>query len=310
MRYYKSICLALTAVGLFFTLLFLINRSNWSFCNPLDTEAVGQYGDFVGGVIGTLITIVLLYVTFTLQRQTFDEQREVSRKSIDLTAVQRMNDKFFSLFRIYQDTVANFYAIKGDEYLRGKDAVRQKADELLENFDANANPSYLRKNATREFLTKFYAVNSDFASVYFRLLYRMLDELERTDDVTHEQRIRYIKILRSQFTEAELMLIRYNAMTEMGANFRKYINKYNLLKHLPPMDLLEFKNWLPNNVSKEQMQGMNMVLLSLRKSMVKALNGEKVLDIKGNSERYRLKVIVSPHYDSIETVLIRQTDKR
>lgn len=48
---------ALLALILF--LGFLHKRTLFRFEYPLDTEAVGQYGDFIGGVVGTIISAVL-----------------------------------------------------------------------------------------------------------------------------------------------------------------------------------------------------------------------------------------------------------
>ena len=43
----------------------------------LDTEAVGQYGDFMGGVVGTFLSVVLLFFTFSLQREDSDNNVQV-----------------------------------------------------------------------------------------------------------------------------------------------------------------------------------------------------------------------------------------
>lgn len=51
------------------------------------TDIVGQYGDFVGGVVGTILSIVLLYYTFGLQR-------EDSKKNARIYELQQLNDKF------------------------------------------------------------------------------------------------------------------------------------------------------------------------------------------------------------------------
>lgn len=47
-------------------------------------------------------------------------------------------------------------------------------------------------------------------------------------------------------------------MTYYGENFIEYINKYNILKHLPIFELLEFKDWW-SNLNAEERMGLDMV---------------------------------------------------
>lgn len=68
--YVNTICLLSVLISLGFTIGFLHGRE--IFCwekYVLDTEVVGHFGDFIGGAIGTLVSIVLLYHTLKLQRR-------------------------------------------------------------------------------------------------------------------------------------------------------------------------------------------------------------------------------------------------
>ena len=67
--------------------------------------------------------------------------------------------------------------------------------------------------------------------------------MQTIDDanVDDDTKRRYAKIFRCQISEEELILLRYNASTHYGKKMQVYINRYNLLKHLPKMHLLEFK---------------------------------------------------------------------
>lgn len=73
-------------------------------------------------------------------------------------------------------------------------------------------------------------------------MYRIC-ELTDKAQIEDNKKKEYIKILRAQLTGSELLLLRYNAQTSEGENFKPYINKYNLLKHLPMFELLEFNQW-------------------------------------------------------------------
>jgi hypothetical protein len=59
--------------------------------------------------------------------------------------------------------------------------------------------------------------------------------------LSSEQKNFYSKIVRSQFTEFELFILYYNSQTQYGEKFYPLILRYNLLKHLPILTKLEFK---------------------------------------------------------------------
>jgi hypothetical protein len=54
-------------------------------------------------------------------------------------------------------------------------------------------------------------------NAHMRILYQLFTLLE-TDDIEDNYKIRYTKLLRSQMTDKELILIRYNCMTGRGKN--------------------------------------------------------------------------------------------
>ena len=70
------------AVALLLCIGFLIGfahgRNLWHWENyVLDTEIVGHYGDFIGGVIGTFLSVILLYYTFYHQRKDSSRNSKV-----------------------------------------------------------------------------------------------------------------------------------------------------------------------------------------------------------------------------------------
>lgn len=64
----------------------------FSFSAPIDTTIWGQFGDFIGGTLGTifsLISVMLVVWTFKTQNKTSE--------------TQRFNDLFFELIKLYQE---------------------------------------------------------------------------------------------------------------------------------------------------------------------------------------------------------------
>lgn len=259
--------------------LFIFHERNVAIDEAVATDIVGQYGDFIGGVVGTILSIVLLYYTFGLQR-------EDSKKNARIYELQQLNDKFFKLMDVYNEQLKHLVYKDDDETYWGKEALHRYLQDIQAGFDETTSYNLRRKRAVDAYF-EFYANNRDFAPLYFRTLYRLLEEIDGSGSNVYEEKIKYIKIIRSQFSDSELVFIRYNAMTPMGANFAPYINRYNLLKHLPPLELLEFKEW-KGMLTTQQANALNVILLNVKKGLVQMLSGLWVKTINSSAKKYRI----------------------
>lgn len=252
-------------------LLFTINQT-YNSSLPIATDIVGQYGDFVGGVIGTLLTVGLLYLTFKSQIEEFGRNASVF-------ATQQFNDNFFHLLKQYQEIVnsliVKYPVSESSNYehlkeIRGKEAVHYFCNQIQETYDKDDNNSG-RKAAVR-YYQEFYANHKDFAPIYFRTLYRILDLVDRSR-LDEKEKVRYAKILRSQMTDYELSLLRYNAMTVIGKPMRGYIVKYNLLKHTSFFDIIEY-HYFASRFQIIDQHRVNMILYIIRKLFHEVAHGQ------------------------------------
>ncbi len=259
--------------------LFIFYERNVAIDEAVATDVVGQYGDFIGGVVGTILSIVLLYYTFGLQR-------EDSKKNARIYELQQLNDKFFKLMEIYNEQLKHLVYKDDDETYSGKEALHRYLQDMQAGFEETTSYNQRRKRAVEAYF-EFYANNRDFAPLYFRTLYRLLEEIDGSGSNVYEEKIKYIKIIRSQFSDSELVFIRYNAMTPMGTNFAPYINRYNLLKHLPPLELLEFKEW-KSMLTTQQANALNVILLNVKKGLVQMLSGLWVKTMNSSGKKYRI----------------------
>lgn len=207
---------------------------------PFATDIIGQYGDFVGGFIGTIVSVSLLY--YTLQSQIKD-----STRNSQIYTTQQLNEMFFRLLQEYNSLVETLKVTYNDGAddgtpinLQGKEALHYFY-ETLKNEAKEECPTIERKIAV-EYYKSFYSMYQDFTPPYFRVLYRMFNLITEAE-IEESQRVQYAKLLRAQFTSTEVIFMRYNAMTQLGKNFRNYINEYNLLKHIRPLELMEFNKY-------------------------------------------------------------------
>lgn len=257
----------------------------------LNTEIVGHYGDFIGGFIGTLLSVGLLYYTLYLQRKESEQNAKVYKK-------QQLNDDFYHLMSLYQDTLKTLSFDEADSEFKlyGKEALHSYLDDMCLGFDDSKHIS-LRKKAVLTYLD-FYGSYSDFAPIYYRTLYRMCELLYNQEDDTEYKNVELIKILRSQLSDAELVLMRYNVQTRMGKKFQQYVNSFNLLKHLPPLDLLEYKKYRKMLNDNKLISMLNIVLVQLRQKM------EDILDVTNNTH------ITVNEYQSVVSISVKTSDRR
>lgn len=252
-------------IGLVLAAIVFLFCSSWKFSGTIDEAVIGQFGDFVGGVIGTLLAFAasLLYFIalkeqqkdvktnqdalnqqieeFSKQVEELEKSREVNQRQLDTMALQQYESTFYSYFNIYtqvKDKISN----KGKEHPlqsvigKLKGAIKQ---ERLENMSSIEAHTY----AIDEYCKLFVSNRSDI-SHYFRTLYRLLtiaDSCPLNDD-NGNAKMKYIKIIRSQLSDDELLLIYYNCHSTYAGKSRRLISEYNLLKHLSPIHKFEILN--------------------------------------------------------------------
>lgn len=223
-------------------------------------ELLGTYGDFIGGVLGTIFALISTLILI----RTFNQQRAVTEKNKEQIENQRFNDLFFELLRLYQSETAELCGqiVKKQQNniiemnYNNKDFYDVEKISLQKKFQPTTSYDKNRQVSLNLYMS-FYIKHRTKIAACFRTLYRIYDLLDKSD-LRENIKNNYLKIIRAQLTDSELFFIRYNAMTYYGANFITYINKYNILKHLPAFELLEFKDWWMN-LNKSERMGINIV---------------------------------------------------
>ena len=98
-----------TVIGISIIFWFII-RGIWyeNFINiktPIDLENASKIGDFIGGFVGvifTLVGVILLFETLVLQRKELTDSRKVFER-------QQFENKFFSLLNLYQEILSTLH---------------------------------------------------------------------------------------------------------------------------------------------------------------------------------------------------------
>ena len=212
----------------------------WGVSYPADHSQWGLYGDFIGGVLGTLVAgFSVYYLIRTLrEQQQANERVSINYKDVaEVYQVQQFDNNYQHLIKLYQEAIGGY---KHDDAI-GRSALKQKIRVLSDKeFDHTVNYKMRVMSARSLFEREFYIPNRVDAAVHFRVLYQIFNLIDSSELDERKYKARYAKLVRSQIDEDELVLLRYNCWCKYGEKMRTLINHYNLLKHLPPLSLLEF----------------------------------------------------------------------
>jgi len=251
----------LVILGLVIILWFLFRGFFYdNFINlkeKISLDNASKIGDFIGGIVGaifTLVGIVLLYETLSFQRKELKESRQVFEK-------QQFENTFFGLLNLYKDIVQSIHIedFIGQTYT-GQDFFVKKKDECYDSFQYT-NSIFKNRKIAIDTYVNYYTENKEQIAHYFRTLYRIFKTID-TSNFTPKEKMFYAKIVRAQLSESELFFINYNACTQAGKNFRELIVKFNIIKHLPLLEKLEFKEW-KEKLTQEKVNSINIVFMGL-----------------------------------------------
>lgn len=305
-----------------FSIFIFSKNQEFNFSNPIASDIWSHLGSFVGGLLGTIISYIgirLLVGTLSAQRQANLETIKNNNENRKVYLLQLFDNNFNTLLKLYEETI-NSYTYKETvnvdnkdkeiEYL-GRAALHKIAEKLRTEYSISSEKKYINKvkAATITIDNNFYIPNRDIASVHFRTLYQIF-QLIRESEIEENKKVLYAKIMRGQMTEDELFFLRYNCLSPYGIKMRININKYNLLKHLQVLNLIEFSLWR-TKLNRESMNSIDTQFTDLKKKIKdKLLSSNKCEEIVKYSEKYIYKLKVENQNKKIIIELHKDLNKK
>lgn len=261
-RFSKILIFLGSLILIFALVLFCYKAVLFNTNVPIKTDVFGQFGDVIGGVVGSLWAlagVILFYLglmeqrkdiktnqnaldkqiqalenqnkEIELQRQEYEmarnifaEQRDVLKEQSKTSRIQQFDSTFYSLLDVY-------IKIRNDIFF-SEDKVIDLINTEMSAIDYSSLLVRDKIKKTNEKYQEVYISNKSTISHYLKTIYRLYKIIDEQSELTEKSKYSYSKIIRSQFTENELYLIYYNAHSLYGVNFRPLILKYNILKHL------------------------------------------------------------------------------
>ncbi len=248
-------------------IVFFLWKSNFNIDSPIDHTKFGTFGDFMGGILGSiwgLAGVLLFYIAlkdqkedirlnreallkqiealelqnneFILQREELIETRKIFTEQSKTLKKQSFESTYFSLLDLYNKIVSEI-----NTQSKSGNYFKQLRTEFSSSYTPNDACPLESFRKTKAQYAELFNSKKDDLSHYFQLLSQILmivDEALIDEDEKHF----YVRILRSQLSESEMFALYYNSYSEYSGLFYKLILRYNLLKALPSISKVEFKN--------------------------------------------------------------------
>jgi uncharacterized membrane protein len=239
---------------------------------PMSTQRAdwGVLGDYFGGTLGpilNLVTVAMLVASFLFQHQQVkdaradaDEAQQQAQNELRLLLKQSFEQTFFAWLKSYREYVAGITKWDGnrEREVTGHTALLHVWRSHMDSNEA-AQTAEKAKLADREAVEKciqqlrknlpfdhdlmcevykkayegLYKAQSSTVGTMLRTLYRLIKWVDESD-LPAEEKYTYIAIVRAQLSMAELGYLMINGLTDRGANFRPFVNKYALLDNIEP----------------------------------------------------------------------------
>lgn len=227
-----------------------------------DDDVLGNYGDFLAGSVGTAIALVSMYLLF----RTLRSQMHATWTNTAQMENQRFNELFFHLLSLYREvmkslscrrTTLSFSESISARYEMDKDYSGVKFFEFWRDVKVLSVSLHKGFLAIRSEVLHnygwFYAEHRNSLGAYYRIIYRILDLVDNSR-IAVEEKVRYSKILRAQLSESELLMMYYNSISDNRRKLGNYLWKYNILKHLPALEIRELSKYASDLNSKEKLE--------------------------------------------------------
>lgn len=323
-------------------LIFFVFKGSYEFVlkDNISEEKIGQFGDFIGGVIGTLFSLVgviLFYIAlkeqredfkinqealkmqldafeqqikeFELQREELTETRKIFEQQTKTMKSQQFESNFYSLLNVFISIQENF--LKKDLFTIIIKDIKGKIPQT--NYCSCCNLIY------SEYQNSYLANRADLAK-YFMTLYRLFKIIEESPNLNETEKIYYHKILRSQINKDELLILYYNYHSEFGKKPVPIALKYEYFKHLEIFSKFEFEATF--NLDTFEIIHFNKILPRISDLILKNIEKAKQItdeEVKEEIEIFKdvyagvyieddieIKLVVKNHNSKIDNIEIER----
>lgn len=208
----------------------------WRFTGGISTEqeVFGQFGDYLGGVVGTLVSLFSLVYIY----KTYRKQVEFSEHEIKLSYKQQFESSFFSLLQNHRSILSSLAhdKVKGNDFMNkvSEDLQVRLMDREYDLDSITYENRFLEEDIVCSIYEQVYNIYGSQLGHYFRNLYHILSYVEHSDV---EDKKQYIDLVQAQLSNSELFVLFYDGISRYGKK-RLYpiLEAYGLLENVKYSD--------------------------------------------------------------------------
>lgn len=215
----------------------------FSFNLLFNQNGFGVWGDFFGGVLNpflTFLTFMGLLLTIVLQSKELKETRKEVQRSSDalelqnqVTRKQSFEQTLFQMLSLHNEIVGSIdlYNSKKNITTKGRDCFTVFLTRFIDTYlSTKGDDNEFMLEEIRSSWNSFWEYHAMELAHYYRYLYNII----RFIDESEVEKVNYIRIVRSQLSDQELLLLFYNCLSEHGSeNFKPLVERYSLLDNMP-----------------------------------------------------------------------------
>jgi len=203
------------------------NLTEELYSSPADREGVfGQYGEFIGGIVGSLWALAgvfLFFATLTYQKREFELQRFELHKTQRIYQQQHFSTLFLSFIQKHNDIIDSLiaYDIKESEW-KGANFFVFFQERVLTSFVQkvrNLNPQERTEpelyRIFRDYFTYHFTFYQNALNPYLRNLTILLKLIQKYKAETQDAGEYYSFITKANLTPYELFLLYHVAEFEL-----------------------------------------------------------------------------------------------
>lgn len=193
-------------------------------------EAFAEFGDYIGGVIGTIVSFLSLVYIY----KTYRKQVDFSTNEIDLSYKQQFEASFFALIQHYYALRQTFTSTDDNRksyFDRVSEDIRERMMEREYDLDSITYENrFKEEDIASSIYDEIYDKYGNQLGHYFRALYHIISYVDDSDIGNKKM---YIDIIQSQLSNSELYILFYNGISRYGKK-RMYplLEKYGILENV------------------------------------------------------------------------------
>lgn len=232
---------AAVLILVFFVNLFSIGKSSF-----------GEWGDFFGGVLNPLLTFLMfmgLLITIVIQQTELRESRIELKRSADALHDQNENlrkqnfeNTFFQMLEIHNQIVnAIDLTSEQGKITKGRDCFNvfyTRFNKIYRENKEKSNGRHTEESVVNLAYQLFWKEHQTELGHYFRYLYNVIRFVKESQRANGP----YLRLIRAQLSDQELLLLFYNCISNNGGNFTSLAEEFALLDNIPKVRLLHKKH--------------------------------------------------------------------